>query len=403
METRASFPLLIGVDRKEEKPVSNLKLLRTILRLKSLKITDFRFLQRGTELHLAVKPYKNGCRCPECGRRGRIVHQPAEPRRWEDVAVLGLRLVLWYAPKEIRCPTHGRVQEEIPWAPASARVTYRLEWRLCALCQVMTQTAAAEILRLPTSTLSNLLHRVITRVRDGHTIRGLTTLGVDEVSYCKGRKFATLVYDLDRARVLWVGPGKGRDTIDRFFHECLSRGQKARVAWASCDMSPAYIGAITHHCPNVTLVIDRFHLVKALESGRGRGPEGTVAGARHAGAQGDQRPAVVAQHPLPTSDPGPHPIPQSPAKLQPAHPPGRTATTRSAFATSMPTTGPGVVIRVPPPDGPDDLAQPCGCGVVPTQLLGLESSDGQRSRYRSVWVTIGKSSCCPSPSVSSPL
>ena len=54
-----------------------------------------------------------------------------------------------------------------------------------------------------------------------------------------------------------------------------------------------------------------------------------------------------------------------------------------------------------PPDGPDDLAQPCGYGVVPTQLFGLESSDGQRSRYRSVWVTRGKSSCCPSPSVSS--
>ena len=53
----------------------------------------------------------------------------------------------------------------------------------------MTQKAAAEILRMPTSTLSNLLHRVITRVRHGHTIRGLITLGVDEISYCKGRKF----------------------------------------------------------------------------------------------------------------------------------------------------------------------------------------------------------------------
>ena len=177
---------------------------------------------------------------------------------------MGLHIVLWYAPKEIQCPTHGRVQEEIPWAPASARISYRLEWRICTLCQIMTQKAAAEILLLPTSTLSNLLHRVITRVRHGHTIRGLITLGVDEISYCKGRKFATLVYDLDRARVLWVGPGKGRDTIDRFFNDCLSTGQKARVAWASCDMSPAYIGAITHHCPNVTLVIDRFHLVKAL-------------------------------------------------------------------------------------------------------------------------------------------
>ena len=102
--------------------MSNRKLLRTILRLQSLKITDFRLMHRDTELHLAVKPYKNGCRCPACGRRGRIVHQTTEFRRWEDVAVLGLRVVLWYAPKEIQCPTHGRVQEEIPWAPPHARV-----------------------------------------------------------------------------------------------------------------------------------------------------------------------------------------------------------------------------------------------------------------------------------------
>ena len=101
--------------------MSNLKLLRTILRLKSLKVTHVRFMHRDTELHLAVKPYKNGCRCPACGRRGRIVHQTSERRRWEDVAVMGLRIVLWYAPKEIQCPTHGRVQEEIPWAPAYAR------------------------------------------------------------------------------------------------------------------------------------------------------------------------------------------------------------------------------------------------------------------------------------------
>ena len=38
--------------------MSNLKLLRTILRLKSLQITHFRFMHRDTELHLAVKPYK---------------------------------------------------------------------------------------------------------------------------------------------------------------------------------------------------------------------------------------------------------------------------------------------------------------------------------------------------------
>jgi transposase len=90
------------------------------------------------------------------------------------------------------------------------------------------------------------------------------TLGVDEISYCKGRKFATIVYDLDRAHVVWVGQGKGRESIDRFFREALSEGQRKRIQWASCDMSRVYIEAIKEHCPNATLVLDRFHIVKAL-------------------------------------------------------------------------------------------------------------------------------------------
>ena len=244
--------------------MSNLKLLCKILHLKGMKITRFDFKHRDKELHLAVKPYKNGCLCPHCGRRGRIVWQAAAPRRWEDLTLMGLKVLFWYTPKEILCPTHARVQEAIPWADAYSRISYRLEWRLCALCQIMTQKAAAEILGMAPSTLSDLLHRIIHRVRDGHKIRGVTTLGVDEISFCKGRKFATLVYDLDRARVLWVGKGKGRESIDRFFNECLSEWQKARILWASCDMSRAYTEAIKHHCPNATLVIDRFHLVKAL-------------------------------------------------------------------------------------------------------------------------------------------
>jgi transposase len=263
--------------------MSNLRLLSRILRLKELKITGFEFKRRDQELHLGVKPYKNGCRCPKCERRCPITRQASQCRSWEDITILGMRTIVWYAPKEIECPTHGRIQEQIPWAGAYSRITYRLEFRICALCQIMTQKAAATILRMPSSTLSDLLHRIINRVRCGHKIRGLVTLGVDEISYCKGRKFATIVYDLERACVVWVGKGKGRQSIDRFFQEALSDGQRKRVRWASCDMSRAYIQAIKDHCPNATLVIDRFHIVKALNEAvdevrkqqwRQLGPEG---------------------------------------------------------------------------------------------------------------------------------
>ncbi|WP_297444687.1 transposase family protein, partial [Acidiferrobacter sp.] len=57
------------------------------------------------------------------------------------------------------------------WAAPYARITYRLEFRICALCQIMTQKAAAEILKMAPSTLSNCLHRVtVTRVRT-HLVR----------------------------------------------------------------------------------------------------------------------------------------------------------------------------------------------------------------------------------------
>ena len=229
-----------------------------------MKINWFEFQDRGKELHLGVKPYKNGCRCSICGQRGRIIRHGTEQRTWMDIAVFGMMVILHYDPKEICCPTHGRIQEQIPWAAFRARVTYRLEYRICALCQIMTQKAAAQILKLAASTISDILHRVITRTRTGHKIHGLVTLGVDEISHCKGKKYATIVYDLDRSHVLWVGKGKGRATIDQFFDEQLSDYQKKQIRWASCDMSRAYTEAIKHHCINATLVIDRFHVVKAL-------------------------------------------------------------------------------------------------------------------------------------------
>ena len=57
---------------------------------------------------------------------------------------------------------------------------------------------------------------------------------------------------------------KGGETIDNFFNTALSDYQKRHIKWASCDMSQAYITALEKHCPNATLVLDRFHIVKAL-------------------------------------------------------------------------------------------------------------------------------------------
>lgn len=130
----------------------------------------------------------------------------------------------------------------------------------------MPQKDAAHILSVSPSTLSGILHRAIERIRANHKIRGLRTIGVDEISYQKGKKYATIVYDLDRCRVLWVGKGKGRETIDTFFKTKLSAFQRKQIKFASCDMSQAYLGALKYWCTNAKIVLDRFHIAKALNT-----------------------------------------------------------------------------------------------------------------------------------------
>jgi transposase len=98
--------------------MTNGNFIRKLLGLVGLRVCDFWFKHRPKELHLHVKPHKNGARCPQCDRRGKIVRPLPQPRLWRDVPVCGWAVIFHYFPREILCPTHGRTQELIPWAEA---------------------------------------------------------------------------------------------------------------------------------------------------------------------------------------------------------------------------------------------------------------------------------------------
>ena len=124
--------------------MTGMKFVSKLLKFKGFRAVSVWFEGSGEEaaVVVAVKPQRNGCRCPECGRRGRIV-QVLEPRRWRDIRLAGRTVWLHHAPREIRCPRHGRRLEEAPWAARSAQVSYRFEYLLLTHCQSMTQAAAA--------------------------------------------------------------------------------------------------------------------------------------------------------------------------------------------------------------------------------------------------------------------
>lgn len=77
----------------------------------------------------------------------------------------------------------------------------------------------------------------------------LRTIGVDEVSYGRGkRKYLTIVWDHDRARVVVIGQGRERDTLDAFFAK-LGPRRSRRIRVVTMDMWQGYIGSVQAHAP----------------------------------------------------------------------------------------------------------------------------------------------------------
>jgi len=93
-------------------------------------------------------------------------------------------------------------------------------------------------------------------VLDERRFEGLTRLGVDEVSYRKGRRHLTVVADHDReGRIVWVQAGKSAATLGAFFDEMGAEGV-AELQAISLDMGRAFEMATNEKTPSVRQHVD---------------------------------------------------------------------------------------------------------------------------------------------------
>jgi len=91
-------------------------------------------------------------------------------------------------------------------------------------------------------------------------LRGLKHLAIDEICIGRGRRFRTLVLDLDTGAIVFVGQGKGADALKPFWKRLTA--SRARIQAVAIDLSRAYTKAVRENVPNAALVYDRFHVVK---------------------------------------------------------------------------------------------------------------------------------------------
>jgi transposase len=207
-----------------------------------------------------LEPIRGSLReCGGCGGRTAAVHDLSW-RRVRDLPAFDRRVELQVARVRVLCPRCGPKLERLSWLDPYARVTQRLAESVGRLCAVMAVRHVARYFDLDWKTVKRLDRQRLERTLGPVDLDGIEVIAMDEFAIQKGHRYATVIVEPTRKRVLWVGRGRGREDVRPFF-EILGPERCARLKAAVMDMNASYQLEVQRHCPSAAIIYDLFHVV----------------------------------------------------------------------------------------------------------------------------------------------
>lgn len=198
-------------------------------------------------------------RCSGCGEVCAAIHD-REERRVRDLPIFEIPVELIVPRQRVVCRHCGPRLEQLSWLDAYSRVTSRLAASVTRLCQVMAIRHVARFYGLAWGTVKLIDHRHLQRTLGPPDLTDVRVIGMDEFAIQSGHRYATVVVEPQRKRVLWVGRGRGREDVRPFF-DLLGAPGCARIEAAVMDMNAGFIEEVRARCPHAAIVFDLFHVV----------------------------------------------------------------------------------------------------------------------------------------------
>jgi transposase len=226
-------------------------------------VEDVRTTAEG-EVVVAVRPRaRERDRCPHCRRRC-PGYDLGEGRRWWRALDLGTTFAYVEADApRVECKRHGVVVAAVPWARRGSWFTTAFEEQCAWLAVNTSKKAICELMRVAWRTVGRICERVMAERAAGRDLLGdVRRLGFDEISVRKGQRYLTVVVDHHTGRLLWAHPGRDRRTVEKFL-DLLGDERCQRIELVSCDDADWITRPIAERCPNATIALDPFHIVKA--------------------------------------------------------------------------------------------------------------------------------------------
>ncbi len=225
-------------------------------------------LEGGQEvLHLWCAHREEIALCTSCGLVSTVIHQE-EPRCIRHLDVWGKKTFLHFLSRRFKCEHCGHVfTEELSFADSHRRQSKAFEMNVYQSCLKGTCKAIAEREQLSHSTVKEIFHRLSALKKSG-TVANMTTrvLGIDELSLKKRHKqFVLIISDISRKCILAILPDREKQTLENWI-ESLDPIKRKSIRFVSIDMWAPYYQAAAKKLPKAKVVVDRFHVMKQLNT-----------------------------------------------------------------------------------------------------------------------------------------
>ena len=199
--------------------------------------------------------YCSNCRSQHLIKRGGVT------RRLRTLPIgrrpVWLRL---FVPR-VECRQCGCVRQvKLPFSSQKKSYTKRLERLIVELSRLMSMRDVALYLKVGWDLVKDVLSRWLSKRYGSPKLHKLSLIAIDEIHVGRGNRFLTIVLDLKRGAVVFVGEGKSGDALKPFWKRLKKSG--AKIQAIATDMGPAYIKAVQDNLPEAVIVFDHFHVIK---------------------------------------------------------------------------------------------------------------------------------------------